>query len=49
MAVDVREKILGAEHNDTLLSIALIALVLQYQGKYNEAEQMNRRALDGCV
>ncbi|KAK1837667.1 TPR domain protein (kinesin light chain), partial [Colletotrichum chrysophilum] len=46
-AVEVRQKILGVQGTDTLLSIAVLASVLQYQGKYEEAEQMNRQALDG--
>jgi len=32
---------------ETLDSIGLLALVLRYQGKYGQAEQMNRRALAG--
>jgi hypothetical protein len=46
-AVEVRERILGAEDSDTLSSVSNLAGVLQDQGKYEEAEQMNRQALDG--
>ncbi|KXJ84605.1 P-loop containing nucleoside triphosphate hydrolase protein, partial [Microdochium bolleyi] len=46
-AVKVRERLLGAEDSHTLSSVSILALVLQYQGKYEEAEMMNRRALDG--
>ncbi|KXJ84799.1 P-loop containing nucleoside triphosphate hydrolase protein, partial [Microdochium bolleyi] len=46
-AVEVREAVLGTEDSDTLASVSILALVLQYQGKYEEAEMMNRRALDG--
>ncbi|KAH6972637.1 TPR domain protein [Ilyonectria destructans] len=45
-ALEIRERVLGREHPDTLTSISNLAGVLQYQGKYEEAEQMNRRALD---
>ena len=38
---------LGKEHPNTLTSVNNLALVLQYQGKYDEAEAMNRQALDG--
>ncbi len=31
----------------TLSSLSLLALVLRYQGKYEAAEEMNRRALEG--
>ncbi|KAK3690231.1 hypothetical protein B0T22DRAFT_360526, partial [Podospora appendiculata] len=44
-ALDGREKVLGLEHLDTLTSINNLASVLWRQGKYEEAEQMNRRAL----
>jgi tetratricopeptide (TPR) repeat protein len=34
-------------NDQTLQSITVLALVLQSQGKYDEAEQLNRRALEG--
>jgi len=36
-ALKVREKVLGREHPDTLASVNNLALVLQSQGKYEEA------------
>ena len=38
---------LEIEHPDTLTSVSNLVLVLQYQGKYEAAEEMNRRALEG--
>ena len=32
---------------EILNSIGMLSLVLRYQGKYTEAEEMNRRALAG--
>ena len=41
------EEKLGEDHPDTLMSVSNLASVLQYQGKYEESEVMNRRALAG--
>ncbi|KAI9778300.1 MAG: hypothetical protein M1816_004150 [Peltula sp. TS41687] len=41
------EKALGKEHPDTLTSVSNLASVLQHQGKYEAAEEMDRRALEG--
>ena len=38
---------LGVEHPDTLIRVNNLAMVLQYQGKYEESEKMNQRALEG--
>ena len=38
-------KFLGVEHPDTLTSMNNLALVLNDQGKYEEAEEMHRQAL----
>ena len=46
-ALEGYEKVLGAEHSDTLASVNNLASVLEDQGKYEEAEDMNRRALEG--
>ncbi|RDW63751.1 hypothetical protein BP6252_11296 [Coleophoma cylindrospora] len=46
-AIVVREKELGHSHPDTLTSVSNLALVLERQGRYAEAESMNRRALGG--
>ncbi|KAH8702997.1 Tetratricopeptide repeat-domain-containing protein [Phaeosphaeriaceae sp. PMI808] len=40
-----REKVLGPEHLDTLMSMSNLAAVLNSQGKYEEAEAMNRQTL----
>ncbi|KAK5290627.1 hypothetical protein LTR99_011028 [Exophiala xenobiotica] len=45
-ALDLREKVLGEEHLDTLDSMNNLAIVLQQQGKYKEAEEIHRQALD---
>jgi Tfp pilus assembly protein PilF len=45
-ALKAREATLGAEHPDTLTSIDNLGLVLERQGKYEEAEVMHRRALE---
>jgi tetratricopeptide (TPR) repeat protein len=46
-ALRIRTGVLGAEHPDTLASVCDLAQVLQNQGKYEAAEEMNRRALEG--
>ena len=43
----MREKVLGPEHPDTLGSIYNLSNVLNSQGKYEEAEAMHQRALQG--
>ena len=44
-AQEVREKVLGPEHSDTLTTVSNLAFVLDSQGKYDESESLNRRAL----
>jgi hypothetical protein len=44
--LEAREAVLGAEHSDTLTSVGNLGLVLERQGKYEEAEAMHRRALE---
>ena len=39
--LELREKALGAEHPDTLTSMNNLAIVLDMQGKYEEAERMH--------
>ncbi|CAN9474118.1 unnamed protein product [Alternaria alternata] len=39
--------VLGLEHPDTLTSVSQLGSVLESQGKYDEAEAMHRRALEG--
>jgi tetratricopeptide (TPR) repeat protein len=41
------EKVLGPEHPDTLTSVSNLGLALSKRGKYEEAESMHRRALEG--
>lgn len=41
------EKLLGEENLDTLANLTISAVMLQDQGKYKEAEEMNRRVLNG--
>src|SRR4051794_31196599 len=41
-ALGIREKVLGLEHPSTLPSVSILALLMQFQGKYEEAERMNR-------
>ncbi|KAK4652643.1 hypothetical protein QC762_0075260 [Podospora pseudocomata] len=43
--LQLREKVLGKEHPDTLTSMDNLAIVLDSQGKYEEAERMHRQAL----
>ncbi|KAJ5630438.1 uncharacterized protein N7484_010538 [Penicillium longicatenatum] len=46
-ALEVRDKVLGCEHPDTLASVSNLGLVLNRQGRYEEAERVHRRALEG--
>ena len=41
------ERQLGADHADTLVSVSNLAMLLQAQGKFDEAEPLFRRALAG--
>ena len=45
-ALELRGKVLGAEHPDTLASMNDLVLVLESQGKYEAAEEVHRRALE---
>jgi Tfp pilus assembly protein PilF len=44
--MEAREKVLGREHPDTIVSVNNLGLVLGNRGKYEEAEVMHRRALE---
>ena len=44
--LDMRKKVLGAEHPDTLKSMAKLASIYSSQGKWNEAEQLDIQVLD---
>ena len=43
--LDLRKKVLGEMHPSTLDSMNNLAEVLRRQGKYEEAEQMQRQTL----
>jgi len=45
-ALELSEKVLGPEHPDTLASMNNLALVLDSQGKYEAAEEMQRQAIE---
>ena len=44
--LELKEKMLGREHPDTLGSMNNLALVLDSRGKYEEAEHMHRQTLE---
>ena len=44
--LDMREKLLGAEHPHTLLSMSEMAMTYSSQGKWNKAEQLIVQVLD---
>ena len=44
--MDMRRKILGAEHPDTLSSVANLASIYWNQGRWNEAEQLEIQVID---
>ena len=46
-AMLARERLLGAEHPDTLTSVSQLGTVLSSRAEYEEAEAMQRRALAG--
>ncbi|KAK5268335.1 hypothetical protein LTR40_014288, partial [Exophiala xenobiotica] len=43
--LQLREKILGKDHPDTLISMNNLARLLESQGKYNTAEPLYRETL----
>lgn len=45
-ALEVREKMLGAEHPETLSSVNMLARALYNQGKLGTAEELRQRALE---
>jgi len=42
----MREKLLGREHRDTIISVSNLASILSAQGRYQDAERENRKALE---
>ena len=44
--MDMRKKLLGAEHPDTLISMENLACTYWKQGKLNEAEQLEVQVMD---
>ena len=44
--MDMRKKVLGAEHPDTLKSMANLASTYWNQERYNEAEQLQNQVMD---
>ncbi|CAN9242610.1 unnamed protein product [Alternaria alternata] len=47
LSLEIREKVFGLDHPDTLTSVSYLGSVLSRQGKYEEAEAMHRRDLEG--
>ncbi|KAM3086792.1 hypothetical protein ACMFMG_000914 [Clarireedia jacksonii] len=45
---ELRIKVLGPEHPDTLMSMCYVAAALREQGNYREAEQIHRQELELC-
>jgi hypothetical protein len=44
--MDMRKKLLGAEHPDTLSSMGNLASTYQNQGRWNEAEKLEVQVMD---
>ena len=44
--MDMRKKLLGAEHPDTLRSMANLACTYMHQGRWNEAEKVEVQVMD---
>jgi hypothetical protein len=44
--MDLRKKLLGAEHPDTLTSMANLAIAYRNRGRWNKAEQLNVQVMD---
>jgi len=48
-ALDLQQKILGSDHPDALASKSLIGVMLVAEGKFAEAEKVQREALDARI
>ena len=44
--MDMRKKLLGAEHPDTLTSMTNLASTYKSQGRWNEAEKLQIQVMD---
>ena len=44
--MDMRKKLLGAEHSDTLRNMSNLAVTYGNQGRWNEAEQLQIQVID---
>ena len=44
--LDLRTKLLGPEHPDTLTSMGNLAGTYRYQGRWNEAEELQIQVMD---
>ena len=44
--MDIRKKLLGAEHPDTLTSMVNLAAAYRNQGRWNEAENLEVQVID---
>jgi Tetratricopeptide repeat len=44
--IDIRKKLLGPEHPDTLISMGDLAITYFNQGRWNEAEQLELQVMD---
>ena len=47
-AVEIRARLLGAEHGNTMAAKTTLALLLEAQGKLDEARPLYEQALEGC-
>ncbi|PQE31720.1 hypothetical protein CJF32_00001045 [Rutstroemia sp. NJR-2017a WRK4] len=45
-AMNVRKKILGQEHNDTLKSIAMVSLAYNFRGQWDAAEELQVQVME---
>ena len=44
--LDMRKKLIGEEHSDTLTSMANLASTYRNQGRWNEADQLDVQVMD---
>lgn len=48
-AVEIGTRLQGEDHEDTIISLGNMALLLKRQGRLDEAEQISRRVLDNSI